>query len=109
MKKAFILFFLFAVMSCSTKNESVPPDLIPQDSMVSIMVDIHLAEASMPAMQIYGEKMNEVALEHYAHIYKLHHVTEEQFKTSHEYYIAHPDVYKDIYEQVVKSLQKMKP
>lgn len=108
MKKALLSLLLFAT-ACSSNSDNKADDIIVADSMVSIMVDIHIAEASMPAMQIYGEKMNEVALAHYEHIYKLHHVTAEEFKKSYEYYVNQPDEYKGIYEKVLNRLDKMKP
>lgn len=94
-------------MSCNRlKNGASTADIIPQDSMIGILVDIHVADAV--ADHKFGtDKPNlEFTNAMYEQIYKNHHITAAQYKASYKYYEAHPADMDKMYEQVITEISK---
>lgn len=107
MKQALIGILLLTLVSCHSKSGAPAPDnLISKDSMISVMVDIHIADAV--GDQRYGtDKPNrDFTNAVYARIYQNHHITADQYKTSFAYYEAHPADMNKMYEQVITELSK---
>ena len=91
--------------SCSHKEESVPKEIISPDLMVAILVDVHLAEASVNVNRI-NEPLRFSAGALYPLIYKAHHTDSIAFRKSFDYYLENPKKFDKIYEQVINELSK---
>src|ERR1051325_6999036 len=98
-----IIFLL--VWSCSKPKEKVPDHLISPDSMVSILVDIHLVEAAANIT-----RLNDVqpfkAPQLYPAIFKSHQTDSATFHTSFDYYLQNPKKLEAIYEKVLNELSR---
>ena len=97
--------YVLLLQSCSRKEESVPEEIISPDSMVVIMVDVHLAEAAANVNRI-NDSQRFSAGELYPLIFKTHHIDSATFRKSFDYYLNHPDKFNRIYEQVIAELSK---
>lgn len=107
MKQGLIGILLLTLVGCAHRGGPVAPDnLITRDSMISIMVDIHIADAI--GDQRYGtDKPNRDFINGvYRRIYQNHHITADQYKASFRYYEGHPDDMNKMYEQVITELSK---
>ena len=93
------------LQSCSRKEESVHREIISPDSMVVIMVDVHLAEAAANMNRI-NDVQRFSAGELYPLIFKTHHTDSATFRKSFDYYLEHPEKFDRIYEQVIVELSK---
>lgn len=94
------------LQSCSRKEESVPKEIISPDSMVAIMVDVHLAEAAGNVNRI-NDTHRFSAGELYPLIFKTHHIDSATFRKSFDYYLEHPKQFNKIYEKVLNELSRM--
>ena len=103
----FIFSLLILFVSCTDKTNSVPSKIISKDKMVDVLVDIHLAEAAADNHGLTKPEINVMMAARYDSIFQKHEITFEQFRTSYDYYMNHPDVFSDIYSEVVNKLTTM--
>ena len=101
---SFTFTFLF---SCSHKTDSVPSRIIPKDKMVDVLVDVHLAEAAADNHGLKSPQIDMMMAARYDSVFQKHGITFEEFKSSYDYYLAHPDVLSEIYSEVVNKLTTM--
>src|SRR6476646_7295037 len=100
-----VLFSILTLLvSCGSKTNSVPSRIIPKDKMVDVLVDIHLAEAASDNHGLTKPEINLMMASRYDTIFQKHEITFEQFKSSYDYYMNHPDEFSDIYSEVVNKL-----
>ena len=107
MKKFISILFLSSLIliSCSKNEEKIPADIISKDKMVQVMVDIHLAEARSQM----GTPFNDVKAQkqsYYKFIFKKHKISYEQLRKSLNYYSAHPEIFSEVYDEVITELSK---
>ena len=101
------LIILTAVLySCSPKIEK-PKGVLTQEVMVSIYEDIRVLEA----VKFVGRNDTNIVVDSdqmYLSILQKHGATQEQFDSSHNYYITKPFILSDIYEKVEENLHERK-
>jgi hypothetical protein len=92
-------------ISCKKPEVKIPEGLLKKEQMVSILADIHIAQAasvmnsasdttrfSLPAMMEY--------------ILKIHHTSKSHYDSSMVFYTKHPEIMTQIYENVITELSK---
>ena len=79
--------------------------IIPKDTMVQVMVDIHLAEAQSQFNMPFDHSKN-IKQSYYKFIFKKYNLTYQQMIESWEFYVAHPDIFSKVYEDVITELSK---
>lgn len=87
-----------------TEKEKMPDTILPQQKMVDIIADMHLAEAIVVANPHGGDTNTQKVIDYYGFIYKKHNVSKENFKTSYDYYIHHPVLLDSVYSDVITKL-----
>lgn len=102
---AFILFLCSVIFSCSKKEEKIPADILPKEKMVELMVDVHLAEAQSQA-KIGFDNSKTIKQAYYKFIFNKYQISYSQFAKSFDYYSAHPEVFSEIYDNVITELSK---
>ncbi|MEM1322193.1 MAG: DUF4296 domain-containing protein [Bacteroidota bacterium] len=103
MNKTFgVLFFLLAFFftACGPKED----ERLPDDRLINLLADIHLAEAAM--QQAYKETKDSLAGVYYEQIYTIHKVSEAQLEAELKYLQSHPDLAEAIYGQVLEVLNE---
>ena len=98
--KATIILFAFFT-SCSNKNH-IPSNIIDQESMGKILFDLALAEEfamSFVAKDAKSDKDSAIAIE-VEKVMKIHHISQEEFRKSYEFYKRRPDLLKIIVDTV---------
>jgi hypothetical protein len=98
------VLLLFSIVSCSKSEIKIPADIIPKDSMVFIMMDVHIAEAGVKTLSADSVAINTKT--YYAFIYKKHHITEEQFQKSLRFYTYNPELLQEIYIKMTEEMSK---
>ena len=104
-----IIFFTLLsvfVISCQQKKADVIPDnILTKEKMIKVFTDIHIAEA-----KINFCIANNIALKDtlsFQKIFSANQITKKQYEESLSFYIAHPVMLNEIYEEVVNELNKM--
>jgi len=111
MKKLILLFGIISLswLAPSCQDPTSGPDYpaLHADTLVNILVDMHLSDAGVVA----GDGGDEpAASDHSARhldVLQRHHVTQEDFRQSMRYYSEHPDELVEIYDQVIESLTRL--
>ncbi|MEM9671194.1 MAG: DUF4296 domain-containing protein [Bacteroidota bacterium] len=106
----FLLCFMLLGTSCESTEELVAPpaDLLSKDQMVSILIDLHLAEAKMSYTGSRKADSIEIIFRNYERaIFDEHSITDSTYFRSYEYYLEHMDQMERIYTAVVDSFSVM--
>ncbi len=89
---------------CTSKPEK-PKGIIPEETMVLMLTDIHFLEGVFFSMQVAGmDTANLVTYKGYNTVFTKYKTTPEQFKKSWRFYMAHPEYSDPIYEKVVENI-----
>lgn len=100
------VFFAFAAFfgGCINHDVPLPKGYLNHSQMVPIMVDMHLIEGARSGKLVLGDT-NRLP-DYYSKIYIKHNTTQEQFKTSLDWYTKNPEKLKLIYEDLIVELSK---
>ena len=86
-----------------------PPDLIPRDSMVDIIVDLQIMESIMMKEQKAGKRrFSDEQYYYYNSVMNKYHITKKRFEKSYDYYQADLEVMDKIYADAITKITKMK-
>lgn len=93
--------------ACGTSDK--PSNLLPEDKMVDILEDIHLTESKVNNLAM-GSSDSSLAIfkKLETDILKKHQVDTAAFRKSYQYYVAQPEEFKAIYNQIIEHLEVKK-
>ena len=97
-------FFILAVFSSC--EGSGAGGIIKQPQMVSLLIDVHIADGSTYNLPQTPDSLYKYATARYIAIFKKHHTDSTQFISSMKYYSRQPEEFTDIYTKVLDSLKK---
>jgi hypothetical protein len=109
----FLFAFLIALLffSCAPgENKSlvnIPSHIIPPDSMVLILTDIQVTEAILREYQRTGREDEDRNKRYYQQIFEKYELSNERYDQSIIFYEKNPDLYFEIYKDIVSLLTKM--
>ena len=107
MKKIGIVLMLSLFFGCSKKQVEVPADVIPRDTMIVVLAEIHLAEASIQVLNVeVKDSLKAVSFGFYNYIFSKHNITQELFKKSFDYYRSEPAYFHAMYDEVITHLSE---
>ncbi len=107
MRKIGIVFILSVLIGCSKKEVEVPDDVISRDSMIVILAEIHLAEATIQVLNVDLNDSTKIAsFGLYRHIFSKHKITQELFKKSFDFYKSEPAYFHTMYDEVITNLSE---
>ena len=99
---------IFAFSSCDKPPVEKPDNLIPEDKMISMLADIHLAEATFATRRHQDSTiMNTTSPDFYQSVLKEYNVTDTIFEKSYVYYASQPKKFEKMYQQVMNKLNEM--
>jgi hypothetical protein len=102
----FILCLLLA--SCGDKSKiKIPKDILSQDSMVEVITDVHLVQASQ-RMGMVIDTADTGTFTSFNYVWKKHRITENDYKKSLDFYTHNTSVLDSIYEKVLNNLSRQK-
>lgn len=99
----FVAVVIILFCSCSESSKS-KTNIISQDSLVKIIIDMHLADAILlnPLVQ---SKISDVSSNKLYHsVLQKYNITKERFVESIKFYAENPVVLDSIYDKVIEQL-----
>jgi len=108
--KLFLSLFIFCLLSASCGNGNkikIPKDVISKDSMVEVITDVHLVQASQ-RLGVVIDSADTGQFTSFEYVWRKHHITENQYKKSLDFYTLNPSLLDSIYENVLNNLSKQK-
>ncbi|MBK7964641.1 MAG: DUF4296 domain-containing protein [Bacteroidetes bacterium] len=107
MRKIGIIFILSVFISCSKKEVKIPADVIPRDTMIVILAEIHLAEATIQVLNVDVNDSTKIAsFGLYRYIFSKHNISQDLFKKSFDYYRSEPAYFHTMYDEVITHLSE---
>jgi len=107
-RKFFIFYLLFSIIvfsSCSKKEISIPRGIISKQEMVSLLVDLHIAQAATSRNQMTDSARHQMK-DYTPFIFSSHQITKEQYDNSLAFYTKNPELLDEIYDQVINELSR---
>lgn len=103
-----LIFICLFAASCGNRNKiKIPADIICQDTMINVLTDFHLVQASQ-RMGITIDTADTASFTSFDYVWKKHHVTEAEYKKSLDFYSHNPRILDSIYETVLTNLNRDK-
>ncbi|WP_266362489.1 DUF4296 domain-containing protein [Tellurirhabdus rosea] len=94
--------------ACQPKEDK-PDNLIPEDKMVEVLTDIHLAEARVTKLGIIAtDSQNLVYRKLEKQIYARYQLDTGTYYRSYQYYSSNPEKFASLYKQVIAKLEEKK-
>lgn len=105
------LSFTLLVASCYSSNKrlesELPPDALNKNTMIDLLTDIHLIEATLAQKQVKGVLVFDIAEIYYDSLFAKYSIQKAQLDSSIAYYSRNPDIYENIYTEVITNLSKI--
>jgi len=108
MRVVYFLMVSFSLLfaSCS-QNEKVNKDIINKDTLINVIVDMHLGDAILLEPTVISKQIVINKQEYYSAILKKHSIKQEDFQKSVDYYSQSPEKYEKLYETVVERITQL--
>ncbi len=97
-----LLVFLFLMAACQEEKKPLP---IPEDKMIDVLVDIHIAEAA--GQQMRGRLKDSMMNEYYEQIGRMHEVDANTVKKTMEQLRQEPERLQQLYEKALERMGKL--
>lgn len=106
-----VCILIILLFSCkSKKKEEVVLDshYLPKHEMISIIKEIHLADAALSVLQPrFNEDKKYSAIYYYNYIFDKHKITRAFFEENVVYYSNYPQVFEEVYDSVQIEISKL--
>ncbi|MFC2118780.1 DUF4296 domain-containing protein [Bacteroidota bacterium] len=110
MKNKIIILFLLSSLffACNNSRLITPPEnLISKDSLISILIDMHIVDGQAFQLNTPGSSFNFGAESLYESVINKHGTTRAIFDSSINYYMKYPEDFEIMYESVIIELSKI--
>lgn len=100
----FPFIILFALTACKEKVEERPTTVLSEDSMVMLMIDVHLLEAAIAQKNLPRDSSLLIYDLYAKDLFLKHGLNDSTYKENFNYYATRPAHMLTVYERVVDSL-----
>lgn len=108
MRTALFLLSTMLLFACSRPEVIVPESVIPRDTMISILSDMHLAEAAIQLRNMgSGDTARAESYARYRYVFKKHNISIGQFRQSFAFYRSQPEYFNKMYKEVITRLSEI--
>ncbi len=108
MKFRYLILLLLIFPGCDKPVYPKPKNLVPEQKMIDILVDVHLAEAMFQNRQFKEDDLKKLKTEDYYYsVLKKHNVVDSTFEKSLVYYGGYPKDFERMYSKVLDKLHLM--
>jgi hypothetical protein len=101
----YILLISLVLYACERKKPG--KELIPPETLVPVLVDLHLMYSiqSSPSFRSIARDVD--TIDTHSYIFEKYHVSKVKFDTTIAWYSRHPELFTEIYDEVVMQLSKL--
>ena len=101
MKKIKILIVIVGLVFASCSQEKLPKGFPDKKEFAQILAEVHYAEATISQSRIINKGSDSLANSYYHHALAKFNLTQEKFDTIVNWYLTHPKLYQDVYDEAV--------
>ncbi len=103
-KKVYVASLVLILLSCFSKKEKIPANIIKKEKMIQLIADIEITQGFIKLKNSSKDSIDIKAL--YLSNFNHYQVTQNQFNKSLKYYSANPKQLEEIYKKVIVLLSK---
>ncbi len=103
-KKLGVILFILLLGACGKGEQETPAHILSGDILSEILVDVHIAEASIQTQKLAVR--DSIAKSLYSHLFRIHQIQEKDFYDSMEYYGGYPKKLQKIYAKTTEKLKE---
>ena len=100
-----LILFLCGFYSCSKNGGTIPEGVIPKDTMISVMADIHLAESRLMMSGKYAQNTN-LKSTYMQEVLHRSNIDTSRLQKSFSYYSSQPELFSEMYDKVMEEISK---
>lgn len=102
-----VFLLVIILTACTSDVVKIPSKFFSKEKMVSILIDIHLSDA-IAINEIYPDfkELNDIKKGYFLSVLEKNNITLEEFDKSYQFYLKNPDVFFEVYEEVMIELTK---
>jgi hypothetical protein len=104
-----LLFMLLWVTACTPDENTPPAGILSQEKMTMVLADVHLAESAVSTHEWNRDTSLFVYRELEKQVFEKHGISKADFLKSYQWYSEHVKAYKELYVQVVDSMNAKSP
>lgn len=104
-----LVFFILLIFNISCQSGKTPPKkyLIQRDSLVTILVDLHLVHSIQTTFEYRQIAADYDSIDLYSKVFSRHGITKAAFDSTISYYAENPEELLNIYDEVIMQLTMM--
>jgi hypothetical protein len=99
-----LVLVLLLVTACKRNTDKLPHGILSPDQMKDILVDVHLAKGAR-TQQLLPDELTKNPDRVLLEITRAHNTDTTAFQASYRYYVARPEQFKKIYEEVISAVE----
>lgn len=104
MRFSFLAFCLVLILASCSNEKPVPDNILNRATMTSILIDIHLIEAKIKALNVEPDSAKTLYRAFEKQILEEHQVSESLYQESYNWHFNNISSMNSIYDAVVDSL-----
>lgn len=107
-----LLFFagVLVLQSCGSSEEEqafARTDIIQRDSLLNLLVDLHLTDAAAKQGVFENNANNYTKYRHFKGVLELHEISKARFDSTLTVYTRYPQQFESLYYEVIERLKTM--
>ena len=102
----FCLLLVF-VAGCSKKTQITGKEFIPREELVDLLVDLHMIDGITNDRKFYHKYEGVDSIDMYGPIFEKYQVSQEMFDTTLYEYSRYPEIFDQVYNDVLMKLNIM--
>jgi hypothetical protein len=103
-KRIFCILSLAVLASCGQQDDKTPKNLLPEQKMVQILADVHIAESRIENRVVYPDTAMMLYTREQQRILEAHGVEEQLFRDTYRYYLNDIKKMDRLYEVILDTL-----
>lgn len=102
-----VFLLVIVLTACTSDVVKIPSKVFSKEKMVTLLIEIHLSDILATNEKILEVKdLNDVKKAYFLSVLEKNNVTQEEFEKSYLFYQNHPEVFYEVYEEVMIELTK---
>ena len=103
----FLVITLILISIAGCNHDKPGRDLIPAETLVPVLIDLHMSYAIQSSMKFRDISRQMDTVDTQSFVFEKYDVTKVVFDSTIAWYSRHPELFTDIYDEVVMRLSRM--
>jgi hypothetical protein len=106
--RIYIIITLVLVSLAACKDSKSSKYIIPPEKMVPVLMDMHLTYALQSSSELRKLAREVDSVDVYSYVFNKHNISRIRFDSTIAWYSRNPELFTDIYDQVIMQLTQLK-